>query len=248
MADPGADKPSINEKHFDVCRKCAGTGKLFRAPSKKQKLRSKRDLADGKNSAAIAPTPKPCTNCNSSGLIESNSDPVPDTDLPDIAIIGGGLAGLALAAACRHRGIRHTVYERDKKFHDRSQGYGLTMQQASKALSGFGIKTLKSGITSTKHLVHKPDGSVVGEWGLRKWGRTAKSPPKRQNIHVARQSLRWELYQSSGDTCIAWDHRLLRFAKTGDGKYDLEFQCGDQVVIRSADIVVGADGSTCLGG
>ena len=35
---------------------------------------------------------------------------------------------------------------------------------------------------------------------------------------------------------------MLRFAKTGDGKYDLEFQCGDQVVIRSADIVVGADG------
>lgn len=41
---------------------------------------------------------------------------------------------MALALACLHRGIPYTLYERDASFDVRSQGYGLTLQQASKAL------------------------------------------------------------------------------------------------------------------
>jgi len=65
------------------------------------------------------------------------------------------------------------------------QGYGLTLQQARRALEALGIfetnddahnsnftsaKLLQEhSVTSTKHVVHTPDGKQVGEWGLRRW-------------------------------------------------------------------------------
>jgi hypothetical protein len=39
----------------------------------------------------------------------------------------------------------------DNRFEARSQGYGLTLQQASKAIKGLGIASLESGVVSTKH-------------------------------------------------------------------------------------------------
>ncbi|MEQ8238354.1 MAG: hypothetical protein RIA69_04035, partial [Cyclobacteriaceae bacterium] len=45
---------------------------------------------------------------------------------PHVAIIGGGIGGVALAVACLHRRIPFTLYERDSDFNARSQGYGLT--------------------------------------------------------------------------------------------------------------------------
>ena len=43
--------------------------------------------------------------------------------------MGGGIGGLALAIALLKEGIECEVFERDKSFAERSQGYGLTMQQ-----------------------------------------------------------------------------------------------------------------------
>ena len=82
----------------------------------------------------------------------------PNSTPQKIAIIGGGIGGVALAAACLHRGIPFTLYERDKSFDIRSQGYGLTLQQTSKAIEGFGVTSLKDGVVSTKHVVHTTDG------------------------------------------------------------------------------------------
>jgi 2-polyprenyl-6-methoxyphenol hydroxylase-like FAD-dependent oxidoreductase len=63
-----------------------------------------------------------------------------------IAIIGGGIGGV-VGCTCLHRGI-FTLYERDSSFEARSQGYGLTLQQASKAIEGLGIfhKTFQQDI------------------------------------------------------------------------------------------------------
>ena len=81
-----------------------------------------------------------CVNCKGSGLIRSTDNPVADKEnYPHLAIIGAGIGGVALAVACLHRGIPFTLYERDNNFDDRSQGYGLTLQQASKAIQAFGI-------------------------------------------------------------------------------------------------------------
>jgi len=119
-----------------------------------------------------------------------------------VAIVGGGIGGIALAAALQHRGVPCAVYEKDSSFEERRQGYGLTMQQGARALRSLGFFSLSDddgddggneeegsfdesgggsstttppgratfGIHSTRHVVHKPCGTVVGEWGMRVWG------------------------------------------------------------------------------
>jgi 2-polyprenyl-6-methoxyphenol hydroxylase-like FAD-dependent oxidoreductase len=144
------------------------------------------------------------------------------------------------AVACQHRSIPFTVYERDASFAERSQGYGLTMQQASKAFQSFGI-TLEEGITSTQHFVHTPDGTVVGSWGLRKWGRPDdKKEARRQNIHIARQSLRRQLLEAMGGT-VEWSCQLIDLEQ-GEHGVKLTIQRGNATLERTADLVVGADG------
>lgn len=224
-----------------TCSKCLGEGKLYRPPSRKAVKRQKQASHDAPR---LPPRIESCTECQASGLIDAASSNATMLDLPTglprVAICGGGIAGLALATACRQRKIPHTVYERDKTFEERSQGYGLTMQQASKALRAFGIDSLPDGITSTKHVVHKADGSIVGEWGLRKWGRSDdKKAPKRQNVHIARQALRKELLVGNE---VNWNHRLLGYDKAADGSIEMKFQVDDKVVVHTADLLVGADG------
>lgn len=67
-----------------------------------------------------------------SGIIPAENFPVPDENFPHVAIIGAGIGGIALAIGCLHRGIPFTIFEKDGSFNERSQGYGLTLQQARK--------------------------------------------------------------------------------------------------------------------
>lgn len=226
---------------YSACPKCRGEGRIGRQASRKARLRHKRARLD---------TPPPtrwesCATCEGTGLVSKNQAETPQESCSfHVAIIGGGIGGLALALACRHRSISCTVYERDSQFDQRSQGYGLTMQQASKALKAFGID-LKGGVTSTKHVVHTPDGAVVGEWGMRKWGKSQKDKsPKRQNVHIARQGLRYQLLEAlGGPEAVEWNCQLLQFMETKD-HVELKFSReGQQDPIQAkAQVVVGADG------
>jgi 2-polyprenyl-6-methoxyphenol hydroxylase-like FAD-dependent oxidoreductase len=161
---------------------------------------------------------------------------------PHLAIIGAGIGGVALGVACLHRGIPFTLYERDSGFDARSQGYGLTLQQASRAIEGLGVFSLDEGVISTRHVVHTTDGKVIAEWGVRKWlPSDAKTAPKRTNVHIARQSLRLALLeQLGGHEAVHWGHQLVGF-KEGEG-VDLSFQVEGEIKSAHADLVVGADG------
>jgi 2-polyprenyl-6-methoxyphenol hydroxylase-like FAD-dependent oxidoreductase len=234
--------------HWTVCPVCHGGGKMRRKPSKKVRRRYQRALLAAEHGNAAVPSPpvrhvEDCAPCQGTGLAASAATPRPNTSFPSIAIIGGGLGGLALAVACRHRGIPFAIYERDEHFDQRSQGYGLTMQQASKALAGFGISKLQEGITSTKHVVHRSDGTVVGEWGMRKWGRSeTKAIPKGRNVHVPRQSLRKELLQALGGADqVQWNHQFLDYRECAE-HVDIRFQVGSEEKNFQAELVVGADG------
>ncbi|MBJ7537648.1 FAD-dependent monooxygenase [Marinomonas sp. C1424] len=248
------------EASWAVCPKCQGRGKRSRSLRKKVRLSYQRALAEfeASNGEGIAPVrPKGhlelCLNCAGSGLISALKPPLENTEeYPHVAIVGGGIGGVALAVACLHRGIPFTLYERDSGFDVRSQGYGLTLQQASKAIEGFGIFSLEKGVVSTRHLVHTPEGKVVGEWGMRKWIESAeqlsvkKASPKRTNIHIARQSLRLALLeQLGGHDGVQWGHQLLGFKECDDG-VDLTFLVKGQVEGErkqvKADLLVGADG------
>ncbi len=189
-----------------------------------------------------------CPNCHGSGLVAADHPPVADTEnYPKVAIIGGGIGGVALAVACLHRGIPFTLYERDGDFSARSQGYGLTLQQASKAIEGFGIFSLDKGVVSTRHVVHNTDGTIVGEWGMRKWlDCDATHTPKRTNVHIARQSLRLALLEQleahpQPHEAIKWGHQLVSLQETPAG-LELSFAVQGEVKTEHADLVVGADG------
>jgi len=244
------EKNKNNNLNFGICPKCKGRGKKNRRIQKKVRLQYQIALKEFQKkekvlAAPIAPKSQlyVCSNCAGSGLISSINPTVVDTkNYPNIAIIGGGIGGVALAVACLHRGIPFTLYERDCSFDARSQGYGLTLQQASKAIQAFGITSLKEGVVSTKHIVHSTDGKIIGEWGMRKWMQTnAKKSPKRTNIHIARQSLRLALLeQLNGHSKVQWGHQFIKYKEGKD--VDLTFKVNGQLKKVKADLVVGADG------
>jgi 2-polyprenyl-6-methoxyphenol hydroxylase-like FAD-dependent oxidoreductase len=201
----------------------------------------------GKGSAPVRPKAhlNVCSKCSGTGLLSSATFLTPDHEnYPHVAIIGGGIGGVALAVACLHRGIPFTLYERDNNFDARSQGYGLTLQQASKAIEGLGIRSLKNGVVSTRHLVHTPDGKVIGEWGIRKWLQPqTRTYSKRTNIHIARQSLRLALLEQLGkNNTVQWGHQLIGLKECADKSVNLTFQVNGKMKNLNADLVVGADG------
>jgi 2-polyprenyl-6-methoxyphenol hydroxylase-like FAD-dependent oxidoreductase len=237
---------------WTVCPECKGQGKKSRRISKKVRLQYQMAVEQFKKSNSEGTIPiRPnahldsCLNCSGSGLVTAISPTVPDTEnYPHVAIIGGGIGGVALAVACLHRGIPFTIYERDNGFEARSQGYGLTLQQASKAIEGLGIFSLEEGVISTRHLVHTTDGKVIGEWGMRKWVQSkAQKSPKRTNVHIARQSLRFALLeQLGGYNKIQWGHQLVDLKEVEAETVELSFEVSGEIKIAKADLIVGADG------
>lgn len=235
-----------------ICESCKGLGKKNRKLSKKALLRYRLACDEFEKTKSKGTTPiKPkaeqnsCSNCSGTGLVPSENLPkVNHEDFPHIAIIGAGIGGVALAVACLHRGIPFTIYERDTSFDDRSQGYGLTLQQASKAIKGLGLTSLKEGVVSTKHVVHNTDGKVIAEWGMRKWMESdSKTSKKNTNIHIARQALRLALLnQLKGNNTVQWGHQLIDFKESKNNNIDLSFLVNGEIKHVKSDLVVGADG------
>lgn len=239
-------------KSWTMCLKCQGRGKKNKKLSKKVRLLYQQayDQFEKTNSEEAAPIrpkghPYSCPNCGGSGLVASVSPPLADKhNHPHVAIIGAGIGGVALAVACLHRGIPYTLYERDSSFDERSQGYGLTLQQASKAIEGLGIFSLDKGVVSKRHVVHTTAGKVIGEWGVRKWMPSDEETyTKRTNVHIARQSLRLALLeQLGGHDEVQWGHQLINFRQGGSTVINLSFQVNGVIKRMTADLVVGADG------
>ena len=241
-----------------ICTECTGLGKRAAKRSQKVILRQKNGLEYFKKMNPGAPlpvqAPEPlysCPNCDGSGIIASEKFPEPDVqNLPHVAIIGGGIGGAALALACIHRGIPFTLYERDQNFEARSQGYGLTLQQARKAIAALGFSSLEAGLVSTRHVVHNAQGCVVGEWGTRLWKHSdSKFPPKHTNVHIPRQSLRLAFLERLGQEksfnhtpAIKWAHQFIDFKELPDQSLELQFEVNAQIQTHKADLLVGADG------
>lgn len=243
---------SVSSGCWLACPDCQGRGKKSRRLRKKVRLSYLQavEAFEKTDGAGIEPE-KPkghlesCVTCSGSGLLPSSSFPDINTeDYPHVAIIGGGIGGVALAVACLHRGIPFTLFERDTGFDVRSQGYGLTLQQASRAIEGLGIFTLENGVVSTRHVVHTPEGKMVGEWGMRKWMASSEHAcAKRTNVHIARQSLRLALLeQLGGFDKVQWGHQLTGFEQNGHAPAELTFEVNGNKKRTKADLVVGADG------
>jgi len=242
-----------SQEHWRVCLKCKGEGKKRNRIRKKTKTQYQLALKQYLNTSKNTPLPQPpkghvsiCSECKGSGLASTKILPEIDSlNHPHVAIVGAGIGGVALAVACLHRGIPFSLFERDHRFDERSQGYGLTLQQASKALKCLGITSLKDGIISKKHVVHNTEGKVIAAWGMKKWLESGmKKSPKRTNIHIARQSLRMALIdQLGGVEKIQWGHQLTNFTENSEGKIELNVKVnGKTMLTQEADLIVGADG------
>ncbi len=216
-----------------VCITCNGSG-FINKRNKKQSRQAQQDKY----------TPVVCAVCQSTGLQANENSIIPiNNNLPHVAIVGAGIGGVALAIACMHRGIPFTLFEKDSSFLERSQGYGLTLQQASKAIRALGIDALPGGVVSTRHLVHDVHGKVIGEWGMRRYVQdVTKQNAKRHNMHIARQTLRATLLEQLTNVPIAWGHQLLQFSKQENEKIAMQFAVDNKIVNMQADILVGADG------
>lgn len=234
--------------YFKVCKNCLGIGKIKQRINNKNKdsnvLRTYRFYNPEKTTTKNISL-KNCSKCNGSGLLATSEKVLePTIEFPHVSIIGAGIGGVALAVACYHRGIPFTIYERDTNFESRTQGYGLTLQQASKALQGFGIATLKHGIVSTKHVVHTPTGTIVAEWGMRKWLQNSLvATSKNTNIHISRQNLRLQLMNQLHDKeTINWGHKLINIEQTNEQNLKLSFLVNNELKTTITNLVVGADG------
>lgn len=243
-------KVEKSKTFWKICQECRGLGKKELKLRKKAKLRYQLAMSEfekNKNEGKSIERPKItqylCDQCTGSGLIPATELSLPDLEnYPHVAIIGAGIGGMALAVACLHRGIPFTLFERDNSFDARAQGYGLTLQQASKAIKGFGLFSLKEGCNSTRHVVHTIDGKEISEWGVKTHLNITDSP-KRRNIHIPRQALRLALFeQLNHSESVQWGHRLINFQICPDQKVELHFQVNGEVKNVKADLVVGADG------
>ena len=176
-----------------------------------------------------------------------------------VAIVGGGIGGLALAAALHNQGIEAVVFERDSDFDARKQGYGLTMQQAGSAIRALGIQ-LACDAPSTSHYTFTPDGSILGYYG--RAFRPPRSPEQLQadaayrstggvprsriasanhNIHIPRQKLRRTLLEALRPGTVRWSHKFTHFQPGGPKGVVAHFAEADTAPFE-ASLVVGADG------
>ena len=237
------------ENYWDICLDCRGWGKKNLKLRKNAKIRYQlalqefeKNKAEGQISARPKITQYLCDPCQGSGLISTPIRPLANSKAyPHLAIIGAGIGGAALAVACLHRGIPFTLYERDSSFNARAQGYGLTLQQASKAIKGLGLFSLKEGCSSKRHVVHTSEGKEITEWGINTSNFNAS--PKRINVHIPRQALRQALLdQFSGPNTVHWDHRLVNLKQGDDLRIELSFEVNGKTKQAQADLVVGADG------
>ena len=220
--------------HWIVCESCLGKTK------KKHKSSKKTNQIEASNTFF-----KKCTKCDGKGIVSSAEFPKPDIQkFPHIAIIGLGIGGITLAVACLHRGIPFTIFERDDSFNSRSQGYGLTLQQASKITKALGIEHFENGIVSSRHIVHDISGNVLGTWGKRKWiPEENVTFSKKTNLHIARQELRLMLLnQLNNEKFIHWNHQLIDFDSDKNIGNTLHFLVNGVVKKFNADLIVGADG------
>ena len=140
---------------------------------------------------------------------------------PLVVVVGAGLGGLAAAAAMQRWGARVQVYERDRRFDERKQGYGLTMQQGKAALRALGAESLALDcVTATLHVSFASDGTPLGRYGYDtrcvaeqaetdSSSRDSKRRRKRnRNFLIARQQLRQELLDLLEPGTVRWGRRF----------------------------------------
>lgn len=153
----------------------------------------------------------------------------------NIAIIGGGLAGLLLARVLHVNGVATTVYEAEPAAGARTQGYLLDIHEENgqRALKDAGLldafMSLARPGEDAKRVVDK-NGRVL----LDKSGSASADRPE-----VDRGELRHMLLESLPERTVRWNSKVASVAADGL-RHTITFVDG---TTTTADLVVGADGA-----
>jgi 2-polyprenyl-6-methoxyphenol hydroxylase-like FAD-dependent oxidoreductase len=162
-----------------------------------------------------------------------------DTKPFSVAIIGGGLGGLAAAVMLQKSGIHAVVFEKDRVLDDRREGYGLTLINNPKGpLAKLDIlqQCIERDCPSCQHWVFMPSGKVIGYFG--RIFKTNKISRGRGNLRIPRQELRKMLLNKLEKDTIVWDSSFSHCQCNPDN-VEVFFTNGKKFI---ADLVVGADG------
>ena len=84
-----------------------------------------------------------------------------------VVVVGGGVAGLALASSLARADGTCVVLERDGSREARRQGYGVTLSETNAALAGLGVgEALRArSCASSAHWTFAASGRVLGYYG-----------------------------------------------------------------------------------
>ena len=207
-------------ENYAVCPTCDGEGDV--APTELSARQRKRLAHSGK-----APQRQPCIECAGRGVVLS-TNPGPEGP-PQVAIVGGGLAGCATALALRQRGVACIIYEGDSSQNERPQGYALTLQQGSRALRSLGV--VVRGTTPNGHASFDSTGRTLGAYAPTQTGQ-GRSQTRSANVVCPRRRVRDAvaagLDVTYGRRCVSVDDGVITFA---DGTTEGPF-----------DVIIGADG------
>ena len=122
--------------------------------------------------------------CAGRGVVPGNSSP---EGPPEVAVIGGGLAGCAAALALKQRGVACMIFEGDASQNERPQGYALTLQQGSRALRSLGV--VVRGTTPTGHASFDSTGRTLGAYAPTQNG-NSRSQMRSANVVCPRRRVR----------------------------------------------------------
>ncbi|CAF1244519.1 unnamed protein product [Adineta steineri] len=158
-----------------------------------------------------------------------------------LIIAGAGIGGLATALALQRNGLSCQIYERDRDFESRRQGYSLTIQKNGfEALENLGISENVRKLGA--------DSIISGTSTYNSFGEVIFSKPKKHNnkhrfnnFAVARQSLRACLLNELNPDVVHWNKEIIRYESIPENSKYIRIIFSDNTSII-ARALIGCDG------
>jgi salicylate hydroxylase len=153
----------------------------------------------------------------------------------DVAIVGGGIGGLTLAAGLLQRSVSVQVFEQDTELREIGAGVAIG-GNATRLLQILGIDLAPAAnIPPALEFRRWKDGKLLWSHPIGEWYRQEMGAPY---LELHRGTLQRLLAAAVPPECIQLNHRLVSVAEEPTGAR-LHFDGGDEVV---AGVVAGVDG------
>jgi len=156
---------------------------------------------------------------------------------PSVAIIGGGIGGLAAALAISRAGLRVTVFEKTRKFRDVGGGIQLAANGSRIAYRwGLADAIAQCAAQPNAFEVRAAHGKVLTRFAM---GATYEEDYGSPHLNFHRARLHQVLLDQLPLDTVRLGHRLTDLTWDGEGPVRLEFEGAETF---EADVVIGADG------